>query len=149
MVQYWIPQILGKLPARFQQGKMPYAFFFALTVIGVLLTYAVVSPYPYASIIFSLFAVFLMVLLWRVHRGMALDLAVNLGTGLGACVLVYGVWVSGGIYSPRLAWLLVLPLTPFYVIGRKAGIFWTVVVVALRVAMLLVALAVVRATVLP
>jgi signal transduction histidine kinase len=131
-IQYWLPRILAQLPARFQQGKMPYAFFFALTVIGVLLTYAVVSPYPYASVIFSLLAAFLMGLLWRVHRGMSLDLAVNLGTGLGACVLLYGVWVAGGIYSPRLAWLLVLPLTPFYVIGRKAGIFWTAVVVAFQ-----------------
>lgn len=131
-VQYWLPRILAQLPARFQQGKMPYAFFFALTVIGVLLAYAVLSPYPYASVIFSLFAAFLMGLLWRVHRGMSLDLAVNLATGLGACVLLYGVWVAGGIYSPRLAWLLVLPLTPFYVIGRKAGIFWTAVVLALQ-----------------
>ena len=35
-------QLSARLPARFQQGKMPYVFFFAVMVIVVLLTYAVI-----------------------------------------------------------------------------------------------------------
>ena len=41
--------MVARLPARFQQGKMPYVFFFVAVVIAVLLTYAMVSPYPYAN----------------------------------------------------------------------------------------------------
>jgi hypothetical protein len=58
-----VPSIIATLPLRFQQGKMPYVFLFALLVVGVLLSYAVVSPYPYASVIFSLFAAVMLVLL--------------------------------------------------------------------------------------
>ena len=49
-------RILARLPVRFQEGKMPYVFFFVVVVVAVLLTYAVVSPYPYANVMFSGFA---------------------------------------------------------------------------------------------
>jgi len=133
----WVARIVSLLPLRYQQGKMPYAFFFALIMSAVLLTYAVISPYPYASVIFSSFAVFLLGLMWLVHRGMSVNLAIHLGTGLGALVLFYGAWISGGIYSPRLAWMLLLPLSPFYVISRRAGIFWMLAVVVLQLTMAL------------
>lgn len=134
-VQHWMPRIVAHLPARFQQGRLPYAFFFATTVIAVLLAYAVASPYPYASWIFSLFALFLLVLLVCVQRGLSLNLAIHLATGLGALMLFYNAWVAGGIHSPRMAWLLILPLTPFYVIGRRSGIFWVAVIMLLQLLM--------------
>lgn len=132
LVQQWMPRIVTKLPVYFQQGKLPYVFFFVITVVGVLLTYAWVSPYPYSSLIFGLFAMVLLGLIWKIQRGMSLYKAVHLGTGLGAIVLFYSAWVSGGIYSPRLAWLLILPLTPFYVIGRRAGFMWVGLVMLLQ-----------------
>ena len=132
----WIGQVMAhmatRLPARYQQGKMPYVFFFVVVVIAVLLTYAVVSPYPYANLMFSSFALCLLVLLALVNRGFSLNWGIHLGTGLGAMILFYAVWASGGVYSPRLAWMLILPLTPFYVIGRRAGIFWMLVVLLLQ-----------------
>lgn len=132
LVQQWMPRIVAHLPERFRQGKLPYVYFFAITVVAVLLVYAVVSPYPYASWIFSGFAMFLLALMAWVQRGLSLNLAIHLATGLGAIVLFYSAWVSGGIYSPRLAWLLILPLTPFYVIGRKSGSVWVGVVMLLQ-----------------
>lgn len=131
-IRYRVPRLVDRLPARYQQGKMPYVFFFVLVTIAVLLTYAVVSPYPYASVSFSTFAVCLALLLWLVNRGFPLNPSVHLGTALGAGVLFYAAWVTGGVYSPRLAWLLLLPLTPFYVIHRRAGIFWLGVVLAMQ-----------------
>jgi signal transduction histidine kinase len=125
-------RIVTRLPERFQQGKMPYVFFFVAVVIAVLLTYAVVSPYPYASVTFSSFALCLLVLLAMVNRGFSPLWATHLGTGLGALILFYAAWATGGVYSPRLAWMLILPLTPFYVIGRRAGIFWLLAVMVLQ-----------------
>lgn len=132
-LEQWASRIALRVPVRFQLGKMPYAFFFAQVVSVFLLVFAVISPYPYAPVIFSLFAVFLQVLLVCIQRGMSLNLAIHLGTGLGAIILLYSAWVSGGIHSPRLSWLLILPLTPFYVINRRSGIFWLAVVMALQV----------------
>jgi signal transduction histidine kinase len=120
------------LPTRYQPGKMPYVFFFVVVVIVVLLTYAVVSPYSYANVIFSSFAACLFALLVMVNRGFSLNWATHLATGLGALILFYSVWSTGGVYSPRLAWMLILPLTPFYVIGRRAGIFWVFAVLLLQ-----------------
>jgi signal transduction histidine kinase/CheY-like chemotaxis protein len=132
----WIAQAMARvvthLPARYQQGKMPYVFFFVVVVIAVLLTYAVVSPYYYANVMFSSFAVCLLVLLVLVNRGFSLNWATHLATGLGALILFYAAWSTGGVYSPRLAWMLILPLTPFYVISRRAGIFWMLVVLLLQ-----------------
>lgn len=137
LIQQWLPRIAARLPARYQQGKMPYVFFFAMMVIVVLLTYAVISPYPHASVTFSLFSAFLLLLVVLVNRGMSLNLAIHLATGLGAIMLINGVWIAGGIHSPRLAWLLILPLTPFYVINRRAGVFWLLAVMAMQLAMAL------------
>ena len=126
------PRVVPHLPAHFQQGKMPYVFFFVAVVIAVLLTYAVISPYSYASLTFSSLASFLFLLLILMNRGFPLNWATHLGTGFGALILFYAAWSTGGVHSPRLAWMLILPLTPFYVIGRRAGIFWLLVVMLLQ-----------------
>ena len=128
-------RIAAHLPKRFQHGKLPYVFFFVAVVIVVLLTYAVVSPYPYANVMFSSFAFCLLVLLVLINHGFSLSWATHLATGLGALILFYAAWATGGVYSPRLAWMLILPLTPFYVIGRRAGIFWLLAVMVLQLVM--------------
>jgi signal transduction histidine kinase/CheY-like chemotaxis protein len=128
-------RVVTRLPARFQQGKMLYVFFFVAVVIAVLLTYAVISPYSYATVMFSSLAVCLFVLLVLVNRGFSLNWAIHLGTGMGALILFYAVWSAGGVHSPRLAWLLILPLTPFYLIGRRAGVFWLLAVMLLQLIM--------------
>ena len=127
-----LARLVTHLPKRYQQGKMPYVFFFVVVVIAVLLTYAVFSPYSYANVIFTSFAACLFALLVMVNRGFSLNWATHLATGLGALILFYAAWSTGGVYSPRLAWMLILPLTPFYVIGRRAGIFWLLSVLLLQ-----------------
>ena len=127
-----LARLVTHLPKRYQQGKMPYVFFFVVVVIAVLLTYAVFSPYSYANVIFTSFAACLFALLVMVNRGFSLNWATHLATGLGALILFYAAWSTGGVYSPRLAWMLILPLTPFYVIGRRAGIFWLLAVLLLQ-----------------
>ena len=127
-----LARLVKHLPKRYQLGKMPYVFFFVVVVIAVLLTYAVFSPYSYANVIFTSFAACLFALLVMVNRGFSLNWATHLATGLGALILFYAAWSTGGVYSPRLAWMLILPLTPFYVIGRRAGIFWLLAVLLLQ-----------------
>jgi signal transduction histidine kinase/CheY-like chemotaxis protein len=132
LIAHAMARMATRLPTRYQQGKMPYVFYFVVVVIVVLLTYAVVSPYYYANVMFSSFAACLFALLVMVNRGFSLNWATHLATGLGALILFYAAWSTGGVYSPRLAWMLILPLTPFYVISRRAGIFWLLAVLLLQ-----------------
>lgn len=127
-----LARMVTHLPKRYQQGKMPYVFCFVVVVIAVLLTYAVFSPYSYANVIFTSFAACLFALLVMVNRGFSLNRATHLGSALGALILFYAAWSTGGVYSPRLAWMLILPLIPFYVISRRAGIFWLLAVLLLQ-----------------
>lgn len=123
-----LDKVMTKLPMTYRQGKMPYVFSFVVLVVTVLLLYVGISPYQNASPIFLSMAVFLLLLLILLNYGLPMKWAVHIGTSVGAMVLFYGAWSAGGVFSPRLAWLMILPLTPFYVMGRKAGTFWLVMV---------------------
>jgi signal transduction histidine kinase len=131
----WMQQVqwlVRHFPRAFRQGKMPYIFFFVTVIIAVLLLYAVISPYRNAAVLFNSMAVWLVILLVLINRGMSLTWAVHMGTAAGAFVLFYSAYSAGGVFSPRFSWLLILPLTPFFVISRKAGTFWLMAVFALQ-----------------
>ena len=66
-----------------------------------------------------------------VNRGLPLHWAVHMGTAAGTLMLTYAIWRTGGIFSPRCAWLLILPLTPFYTVSRRAGLFWLLAILIL------------------
>ena len=125
------------LPAAYREGKMPYVFFFVILVITILMMYVVISPYQNASPMFLSMVGFLLLLLVLVNFGMPLAWGVHLGTLAGAGLLTLAVWHTGGVFSPRFAWLMILPLTPFYVISRRSGIFWLCLVWALQLAIAL------------
>jgi signal transduction histidine kinase len=134
----WVQKIAGlaqHLPRAYRQGKMPYIFFFVSTVLLVLLTYAAVSPYQHATISFTALSAWLVVLLVLVNYGMPLNWGIHMGTVAGAFMLVFAVYSAGGVFSPRFSWLLILPLTPFFVISRKAGAFWLGVVLCIQLAL--------------
>ena len=120
------------LPRSFQEGKLPYMFFFVSLMVALLLMYAVISPYPYATPMFLALAAFLVLLLVMVHFGLSLAWAVHLGSAAAAAVLLYAIGAAGGSFSPRMTWLMVLPLTPFYVLGRKEGTVWLLVALLLQ-----------------
>jgi signal transduction histidine kinase/CheY-like chemotaxis protein len=128
-------RVMACVPMGYRQGKMPYVFSFVTLVIVVLLLFVVISPYPNSTPMFLSLASFLLLLLILLNHGLPLNWAVHIGTSAGALLLFYGAWSSGGVFSPRLAWLMVLPLTPFYVIGRKAGSFWLSMVLLMHLSM--------------
>ena len=123
-----LARVIARLPQRFQQGKMPYAFLFVMLVIGVLLFYTVITPYHESRVLYMAMSAFLALLVVLVNQGLSLQWGVHMGTAAGTLMLAYAIWRTGGIFSPRCAWLLILPLTPFYTISRKAGLFWFAVI---------------------
>jgi signal transduction histidine kinase len=130
-------RVIARLPPTFRVGKMPYVFFFVTMVITVLLMYVAISPYQNASPMFLSMAGFLLLLMVLVNFGMPLHWGVHLGTTAGAVLLCFAVWNAGGVFSPRFAWLMILPLTPFYVISRGAGLFWLCLVWLLQLSIAL------------
>lgn len=130
--RWFSQQVIPRLPERFQEGKMPYAVLFGMLIIGVMLVFAWISPYAYGTLVPLVAAGLLAFQIYLLYRGMSLATAVHVATALGAVHIIFAAWVSGGIFSPRLAWLLILPITPFFVIGRTSGLVWFVLVVLIQ-----------------
>ena len=127
--------LVEHLPGRLKEGKTPYAALFAMLVMLVLWLYAAISPYEHARGMFLSLSGVIGALLGAVYMGMPLSWAVHIGSAAGTGVLLMAVWAAGGVFSPRLAWLLVLPITPFYTIGRMAGLAWFLIVLSIQGAM--------------
>ncbi len=130
--RWFSQQVIPRLPERFQEGKMPYAVLFGMLIIGVMLVFAWISPYAYGTLVPLVAAALLAFQIYLLYRGMSLSTAVHVATALGAVHIIFAAWVSGGIFSPRLAWLLILPITPFFVIGRTSGLVWFVLVILIQ-----------------
>jgi signal transduction histidine kinase len=135
--RWFAQQVVPRLPERFQNGKTPYAVLFGVLIIGVMLVFAWISPYAYGTLVPLVAAATLAFQIYLLYRGMSLAKTVHLATALGAVQIVFAAWVSGGIFSPRLAWLLILPITPFFVIGRRSGYAWFGVVVLIQLSVTL------------
>ena len=133
--RHWFAALTERLPSSYRQGRMPYIFLFAVMVIAILVMYSAISPYAHAKGMFLTQAAVIGGLLVAVQYGMSIPHAVHIATASGAVVLLMAVWGAGAIFSPRLSWLLILPLTPFYIIGRSAGLFWLAVVLLIELSL--------------
>lgn len=128
-LQDWIQRVcVPKLPQAFQQGKMPYLFGFEVFVIVTAFGSALLDPDPQITLSVIVFCVLLTGQLVLIARGMPLRRAIHLACAIGVCFLVHAIWAAGGVYSPRMSWLLVAPVIPFYMIGPRAGYAWLAVV---------------------
>jgi signal transduction histidine kinase len=123
------------LPKRFQEGRLPYLFFLVWWLIGVMTLLVLITPYPNGIPAPLVFAFVLLVLKLLFIWGVPYPWLVHVGL-LAATLLVSDLaWTSGGIYSPRLAWMTVMPLIPFYVVSRRSGLVWFVLVLLVELAM--------------
>jgi signal transduction histidine kinase/ActR/RegA family two-component response regulator len=126
---------LPYLPKRFQEGRLPYLFFIVWLLIGVMVVLAFITPYPNGVPVPLAFAFVLLVLQLLFIWGLPLQAAVSLGLFAGLMQVGYAAWMSGGIFSPRMAWMTALPLIPFYAISRLTGLVWMLVVLCVQLAM--------------
>ena len=131
-----LERIVPYLPARFRPGRLPYMFTLVVIMMVVMMMVALVTPYSHGIPIPLAFAFVLLVLVVAFSLGMSMSTVVHLGALAGLLQVTYAAWVSGGIFSPRLAWYTLIPLVPFYAIDRRAGLFWMGVILAMLSAML-------------
>jgi signal transduction histidine kinase len=116
------------LPKRFQEGRLPYLFFIIWVLIGVMVVLAFITPYPNGVPVSLEFAAVLLILQLLFIWGMPFTVAANVGLLAALLQVSYAAWMSGGIFSPRMAWMTVIPLIPFYAVSRKSGLTWLVVI---------------------
>ena len=124
-----------RLPQRFREGRLPYLFFVAWLLIFVMVILAIITPYPNGVPVPLVFAavVFVLVVLFTV--GLPLQWAVNIGLLAALLQVSYAAWMSGGIFSPRMAWMTAIPLVPFYAVSRFSGLVWLIIVLLDEAAM--------------
>jgi His Kinase A (phospho-acceptor) domain len=120
--------VVPRLPKRFQEGRLPYLFFVVWLLIGVMIVLAYITPYPNGVPVPLAFAFVLLILQLLFIWGMPFSVAVNLGLLAGLSQVSYAAWMSGGIFSPRMAWMTVISLVPFYAVSRRSGFGWLIVV---------------------
>jgi signal transduction histidine kinase len=119
------------LPRAFRVGRMPYVFVLVLILILAMVATTLVTPYKNGAPVPLAFAVVLLLLLLAISRGMPILTAVHVALLAATIQVTYAGWVSGGIFSPRLSWFTLIPLIPFYVVSKRAGFFWLVVVLSM------------------
>jgi signal transduction histidine kinase/CheY-like chemotaxis protein len=128
LIEEFGARVTPYLPKRFQEGKLPYLFFIVWLMIGVMVVLSIITPYPgpvpaplaYVAVLLLLQLLFI----W----GLPFTVAVHLALGAGLLQAGYAAWMSGGIFSPRMAWMPLIALIPFYAISRRSGLIWFVVI---------------------
>jgi signal transduction histidine kinase len=128
--------MIPKLPRRYREGRMPYLFFLALFMIATMLFFAQISTYEYGSVVPVVFATGLLIAMVLVGYGLPVFFALHFVLVMACTVILFAAWASGGAYSPRMAWLAVIPFAPFYAHNRRSGYVWVVIVFALELLMM-------------
>lgn len=124
-----------RLPVKFRDGRMPYLFFVIWLLIVAMVILALITPYPNGVPVPLFFAGVLLVLQVLFIWGLPFSVAVNIGLLAALLQVCYAASVSGGIFSPRMAWMVAIPMIPFYAVSRKSGLVWFVLVMVTDLAM--------------
>ncbi len=109
------------LPKAFQEGHRPYLFVLAwLTTILVSLL-IIFDPndnqlIPRLGIVALIFFEFVMLQFGASERKAVVIVLVAYNA-----LIIYLSLLTGGIYSPKLNWIMLAPLVAFYVLGKKPG----------------------------
>ena len=139
MTRYTLERItawaIPHLPVRFREGRLPYLFFVVWLLIGVMVVLAIITPYPNGVPVPLAFAFVLLILQLLFIWGMPFFMAANLGLLAALVQVSYAAWMSGGIFSPRMAWMTVIPLIPFYAVSRRSGLGWLCLVLLVELLM--------------
>ena len=115
------------LPASFRTDKMPFVFLCMMMLVVVSLTFSLFNPYRLGSTMLVGFALLILGLLWLMHRGVALNTVLGLMCFLSVAYLFNAARVSGGVFSLRLVWLMLVPVMAYYVMGPAHGLLWLLV----------------------
>ncbi len=124
-------------PPALAVGSLPWALVLVMALMLLMLMFAAVGDYSSGGIGPLLLAALYGCSILAVGRGMSVSTAVQVCVLGGALQVCNGLLSHGGIFSPRMGWLLVLPLAPYFFLGRKEGDRWFALMVLAQALVLL------------
>jgi len=123
----WLAHALGDKDPRRVFGYVALS----LAALSALLA-AATTPLQMVQLTSSVTTMLWLTLLFTFYRGLS-----TVGTCHWGCVISLiennvTAWYSGGVYSSVLAWMGVLVLASYFVVGRKAAMFWVIASIAVN-----------------
>lgn len=129
-------RIAPHVPGVFREGRRPYLLSVIWLLMAAMVAAPLITPYPHGVLVPWSIALALLVLQGlAIFECISISLGVNLGLMAGLLGLSYLAWMTGGVFSPRMAWVPLLPLVAFYAISRRAGWAWLATVVVVECVM--------------
>jgi signal transduction histidine kinase/CheY-like chemotaxis protein len=126
----WASFFLVMTPRNLRAGRLPFVFFAGLVLIVVISMIWVLTPNVGSQESRLIFAAIIALSLWLLNIGVATRRVLAL-IGIYATVHIgLSAYYGQGVFSPRINWLYLIPILMIHIDGRKAGLWWGGVVIA-------------------
>ena len=130
LARQWALFFLALTPPNLRAGRLPFVFFaglFLMVVIGMLW---LLTPNVGSQESRLTFIAFIALSLGLLNMGVSTQRVLTL-VGVYATVHIgLAAYYGQGIFSPRVNWLYLIPILMFHIEGRKSGLLWGGVVMA-------------------
>ena len=117
----WLARALGNQDVRRLFGYVALS----LAALAALLA-ATTTPLLMVQLTSSVTTVLWLLLLLAFYRGISTVATCHWGCLISLIENNVTAWYSGGVYSSVLGWMGVLVLASYFVVGRKAAVFWVI-----------------------
>ena len=126
-----LEKFLAALPERYKDRQVAFIFVYSFLIIITVSNGTIFEPYAYAFEINLAYVICMLLGLIYLHFNGSLSIYIHLVTFLGMAKIVINAWTSNGIFAPTCAWLIILPIAPFFVLSRRESYIWMCISVAL------------------
>ena len=130
LARQWALFFLALTPPNLRAGRLPFVFFaglFLMVVIGMLW---LLTPNVGSQESRLTFIAFIALSLGLLNMGVSTQRVLTL-VGVYATVHIgLAAYYGQGIFSPRVNWLYLIPILMFHIDGRRSGLLWGGVVMA-------------------
>lgn len=117
------------------ENKQPFYIYFVLTMATVSdLISATTSPIPAVQIATGIFCFFWFCLLLLNLQQLRVMPTLQFASLLACLEETVVCFFSGGVYASAMSWFLLIVIANYFIAGRRAGLFWFLVVVLMYVA---------------
>ena len=132
----WLKRLDRLLILSGEQQQWPFGLLFGTVMLNIIVFLFLAEPYTFQQIFWLAMAGVLLTGLafWHLHWSMRLTTHLLL---MQAAVLVYySAWVTGGLFSSSLIWLMVLPVPAVFLLGWRDSLVWIVLVMVSLVSLI-------------
>ena len=122
---HWLEPIYRHLPTQ-AKGQQSWGFgiFFVVTVLNLLVFLLLAGPFAFQLAFWLAMTGTLLTAYAFWGRQWPLRWCTHLQMLVSAALIIYAVWVSGGLFSTTMIWLMVLPVPAVFLLGWRDSLFW-------------------------